>query len=71
MRVYIDPPEKLGADAEISWWVRDEYVGSGVEASLDALVPTWIAGTWPFTAPRYIGIDLTWAQWLALPDIAE
>ena len=24
--VYIDPPEKAGADAEISWWVRDEFV---------------------------------------------
>ena len=25
--VYIDPPDKAGADAEISWWVRDWYVG--------------------------------------------
>ena len=26
--VYIDPPEKPGADAEISWWVVDECVGT-------------------------------------------
>ena len=29
--VYIDPPEKPGADAEISWWVVDECVGTDLE----------------------------------------
>jgi hypothetical protein len=67
--VYIDPAEKRGADAEISWWVVDSQVGSGLERALDALVPQWIAQAWPFTRPRYIGHDLTWAAWLALPDI--
>ncbi len=66
--VYIDPPEKAGADAEISWWVRDEYLGSHVEAALDELVPRWIADDWPLQQPRYVGRDLTWAEWLALPD---
>ena len=69
--VYIDPPEKAGADAELSWWVREEYVGTPVAAALDALVPAWIATAWPFTAPRYIGVDLSWPEWLALPDIQE
>ena len=68
--VYIDPPEKAGADAGLSWWVRDEYAGSALEATLDALVPAWIAAAWPFTAPRYIGRDLTWQEWLALPDLS-
>lgn len=67
--VYIDPPEKVGADAEISWWVRDEYVGSGLEAELDALVPTWIATAWPFRTPRYVGRDLSWDAWLVLPEV--
>lgn len=66
--VYVDPPEKAGADAEISWWVVDELVGSTTEAALDDLVPSWIATQWPFENPRYIGRDLTWAQWLDLPD---
>lgn len=26
--VYIDPTDGPGGDADISWWVRDEYVGS-------------------------------------------
>jgi Acetyltransferase (GNAT) domain len=67
--VYIDPPEKQGADAEISWWVVDAQVGTGLQRAVDALVPAWIAADWPFTQPRYIGRDLSWADWLALPDV--
>ena len=36
---------------------------------MDALVPQWIAAAWPFTQPRYVGRDLSWADWLALPDL--
>src|SRR5690348_805842 len=28
--VYIDPPEKQGADAEISWWVVDDQAGTSL-----------------------------------------
>jgi hypothetical protein len=65
--VYIDPTDKPGADADISWWVRDEYVGSAVEEALDDFVPAWIASDWPLTAPRYVGRDLSWQEWIALP----
>lgn len=68
--VYIDPPEKVGADAEVSWWVRDEYVGSPLAGELDALVPAWLAADWPFRTVRIIGRDLTWPEWLALPNLA-
>ena len=67
--VYIDPPEKQGADAEISWWVVDDRSGTSLERALDTLVPQWIAADWPFTQPRCIGRDLSWADWLALPDL--
>ena len=67
--VYVDPPEKVGADAEISWWVVDELVGTALEAALDALVPRWIAADWPLERPRYVGRDLTWDAWLDLPDL--
>ena len=65
--VYIDPPEKPGADAEISWWVVDECVGTDLEAALDEFVPRWIADEWPLEQPRYVGRDLSWAEWIALP----
>jgi hypothetical protein len=69
--VYVDPPEKVGgADAEISWWVVDDCVGTDVEAALDELVPRWIADDWPLEHPRYVGRDLTWDEWLALDDLS-
>ena len=67
--VYIDPPEKQGADAEISWWVVDAQAGTDLERALVALVPGWIAAGWPFVQPRYVGRDVSWADWLMLPDI--
>lgn len=69
--VYIDPPERTGADAEISWWVVDNLLGSEVERSLDVLVPQWIAADWPFRRPRYLGRDISWQDWLALPEVSE
>lgn len=65
--VYIDPTDRVGADADISWWVVDRLVGSDVEAALDELVPRWIAADWPLSAPRYVGRDLGWDEYLALP----
>ncbi|MGW3726598.1 N-acetyltransferase [Streptomyces sp. NPDC000851] len=67
--VYIDPPQKAGADAEISWWVVDSEVGGRLERALDAFVPRWIAEEWPFQRPRFVGRDLTWDEWMALPDV--
>jgi len=67
--VYIDPPEKPGADAEISWWVVDELREGPVEACLDEAVPLWIEREWPLEHPRYVGRDLSWARWLELPSL--
>ena len=68
--VYIDPPEKIGgADAEVSWWVVDRLVGSDVERALDELVPRWLAEDWPLRRPRLVGRELSWEEWLALPDL--
>jgi hypothetical protein len=67
--VYIDPPERVGADAEISWWVVDSHVGSELENALDLFVPQWITESWPFQAPRFLGRDLSWDQWLSLEKV--
>lgn len=67
--VYIDPPEKHGADAELCWWVIDDLVGTGLEAALDQFVPAWIDDDRPFEEPRFIGRDLSWREWLDLPDL--
>jgi len=65
--VYIDPAEKVGADADISWWVVIDDEAAPLRTTLADFVPTWVADTWPFTAPRFIGRDLSWKDWLALP----
>ena len=67
--VYIDPPEKSGADAEVSWWVIDQYAGTELERALDEFLPRWIGDSWPFERPRHVGRDLSWQDWLALPDL--
>ncbi|MEO5832482.1 MAG: N-acetyltransferase, partial [Nakamurella sp.] len=59
------------ADADISWWVRDEYVGSAVETALDELVPAWIASGWPLAVPRFVGRDLSGAEWRAIPRTGQ
>jgi hypothetical protein len=48
--------------------VVDECIGTELEAALDALVPRWIVESWPFARPRFVGRDLSWDEWLALPD---
>ena len=67
--VYVDPPERVGADADISWWVIDEAADGPLDGCLREFVPTWIASSWPFVHPRFIGRDITWAEWLALPEL--
>lgn len=69
--VYIDPPERVGADADVPWWVVDELVGSSLEQVLTAFIPLWIEHEWPFENPRYVGRDLSWQDWLALPEITD
>lgn len=51
--VYVDPPDRDDCDAVISWWVRDEHVGTEVEAALDAFVPAWVERDWPLSRPFY------------------
>lgn len=65
--VYVDPPERAGADGEVAWWVVDELVGSDAERAIDELVPQWIAADWPFQQPRCLGRDISWQEWMALP----
>jgi hypothetical protein len=52
--VYIDSPRDGASDAEVSWWVVDDRVGSPLEAALDAFVPSWLRETWPFVTWSYL-----------------
>jgi hypothetical protein len=39
-----------------------------LERALAVEVPRWMAMAWPFEEPRFIGVDLTWPEWLSLPE---
>jgi hypothetical protein len=67
--IYIDPPAKVGADAEVCWWVVDDLVGSDLDHELERFVPAWLASDWPFADVCFIGRDVSWADWLARPDV--
>ena len=43
-------------------------VGTDLEDVLEVAIPVWIADEWPLHRPRYIGRDLTWAEWLERAD---
>jgi hypothetical protein len=58
--VYLDPPAPGGAsapapehDVEVSWWVVDEMVGTGLERELEEFLPRWVVTAWPFRAPLW------------------
>ncbi|MEU4830364.1 GNAT family N-acetyltransferase [Streptosporangium sp. NPDC023615] len=66
--VYVEPPEKRGADADVSFWVRDEEEGTGLEEELEAAVRAWLATSWPYASVRWPGRDISWEEWDLLPD---
>ena len=43
--VYIYPSE-AGADADVSWWLVDDALGTELERTLDEVLPDWLAETW-------------------------
>jgi len=69
--LYIDPPEAEGYDAEVSWWVVDAEVEGPLARCLDETIPTWLTAAWPFTRPRIIGRDISWADWHAEAQTAR
>ena len=66
--IYVDPPAKVGRRRRDLVVGRRRRGGRRARGGAAREVPAWIAGVWPFDAPRFIGEELTWAEWLALPS---
>jgi hypothetical protein len=66
--VYVDPPERQGADAEVTMWVRADEEGTGLEETLQGAVSEWITAEWPFERVRWPGRDISWEEWDRLPE---
>jgi len=54
--VYVDPPEREGADAEVWFWGRSSELASGLEDEIEAFVVGWLAREWPFGSVRLQGV---------------
>jgi hypothetical protein len=68
--VYIFPPRKAGAEAEVVFWVRAEEEEGGLEKELAEFVREWLDTTWPFETVRFPGHDMPWSEWRSLPDVS-
>ncbi|MGJ6962317.1 GNAT family N-acetyltransferase [Streptosporangium sp. G11] len=67
--VYVDPPEKRGADADVSFWVRADEEGTGLEEELEPVVRAWLDEAWPYATVRWPGREISWEEWDLLPDV--
>lgn len=80
--VDIDYPAVMGSQARL-WTIFGEPWGfppetmtveqdrGELETYLADFVAKWLASAWPFAMPRFIGRDLSWQEWLALPEISD
>jgi hypothetical protein len=65
--VVVAPPGRVGADAEVVFWVRGSEDPPGVEAEIEDFVREWVVSAWPFKEVRFPGRDIPWDAWTALP----
>jgi hypothetical protein len=68
--VYVFPTHMAGFDAEVTMWVRQSELASGLDEFLWQTVRSWVEREWPFQHvgyPGYPGWEISWAEWEALP----
>lgn len=68
--VYIDPTRKAGHDARVTLWTRPpEQLDFLDETRLRSVVRAWLEARWPFENPAFVGADVSWEAWAALPEV--
>lgn len=53
--VYINPPRRTSAEAEVSMWARQSEHARGLDALLFQTVRNWLEESWPFDSVAYPG----------------
>ena len=53
--VYINPAQKVDADAVVVMWVRQSEFEQGLDEILFQTVKDWISSAWPFSSVAYPG----------------
>lgn len=46
--IYVDPPSREDAEAEVWFWNRSSELAGGLEQKLGAFVSQWLGEYWPF-----------------------
>jgi virginiamycin B lyase len=69
--VYVNPSKKEGYDAAVHFLMTERGQKENLEPALEQKVREWIKTSWPFAKVAFPGIDITMAQWNALPDAGE
>lgn len=53
--VYINPPRRVDADAEVYMWVRQSEYEVGLDEILFQTIKQWLVTSWPFRTVAYPG----------------
>lgn len=66
--VYVDPSDKEGYEAMVTFWVRASEADTGLEESLFEIIKMWMKRDWWFETVAFPGREISWEDWRALPD---
>ena len=69
--VYIYPTRKVGYDAEVYFWARQDELANGLENELEMTIRSWLEAEWPFRNIGYPGKDMSLENWGAIEEIAR
>jgi hypothetical protein len=69
--VYVNPSKKEGYDAVVHFLMTERGQKENLQPVLEHKVREWINTSWPFAKVAFPGIDITMAQWNALPAAGE
>jgi YVTN family beta-propeller protein len=69
--VYVQPSKKQGYDAVVRFLMTESGAQVNLPPMLEAKVREWIKTKWPFAKVAFPGLDVSQADWNALPDAGE
>jgi YVTN family beta-propeller protein len=69
--VYVNPSKKEGYDATVRLLLTSRAEKENLQPVLEQKVREWIKTSWPFAKVAYPGIDVSMADWNALPNASE
>ena len=69
--VYVNPSKKEGYDATVRLLLTTRAEKENLQPILEQKVREWIKTSWPFAKVAYPGIDVSMADWNAMPNSSE